>query len=719
MDEVNLELFFKPRSIAIIGASADLATISGKPLRYLQEHGYQGKIYPVNPKYQEIAGCPCYPDIASVPGPVDLALIAVNYRRVLPVLEQCAQKGVRFATIFSSGFAEAGEEGRKLQLALAELVARTGLRLCGPNCQGAVSLHEQTAAAFSASLDIRPFTPGSVGFVTQSGALGYSIFNLAQEAGVGFSYVVSTGNEVDLDCLDFMSYMLEDENTRVVFTYLEGMRDGNKFRRVAERALELGKPLAVLKVGRSETGSKAASSHTAALTGSDQVYSSFFKQTGIIRVADIEEFIDLALLINGGVNFPRGKRLGIITTSGGAGVLAADAAEECGLQVPPLQEETRRQILSVIPAYGSALNPVDVTAQVINEAEGFWKVLQAIADDPGIDALVVIMTMITGESGVRMAQDLVKISKWTKKPIAVAWTAGDRLMGDCFDVLRSAGVTYYKSPVRCVKAMAHLMNYGAFQSAWINCTASAPQKIISPGVSPGAVPASVKEILSGAGRVLSESESKKVLAAFGIPVTREEVAVTQEEALSLARKIGYPLALKVDSPDIPHKTEARAIRLGINSESELVQAFAEVLANARNYAPGARINGVLVQEMVPPGGVEVILGVKSDPQFGPVVIFGLGGIFVEVLKDVSLRVAPLTFYQAREMIREIRGYSLLAGARGRSRADVEALAVVLVKVSEMALALRDELAEMDINPLIVLPEGQGVKVADALLIRKI
>ncbi len=715
MREVDLQLFFEPRSIAIIGASADLTTISGKPLRYLKEHGYQGKIYPVNPKYQEIAGCPCYPSIASVPGPVDLALIAVNYRRVLPVLEECAQKGVRFATIFSSGFAEAGEEGRKLQLALAELAAKTGLRLCGPNCQGAVSLHERIAAAFSASLEIKPFTPGAVGFVTQSGALGYSIFNLAQEAGVGFSYVVSTGNEVDLDCLDFMRYMLEDENTRVVFTYLEGMRDGRKFARVAERALELGKPLAVLKVGRSETGSRAASSHTAALTGSDQVYSAFFKQEGIIRVADIEEFIDLALLINSGVRFPQGKRLGIITTSGGAGVLAADAAEECGLQVPPLQEETRRQILSVIPAYGSALNPVDVTAQVINEAEGFWKVLQAVADDPGIDALVVIMTMITGESGVRMAQDVAKMSKRTQKPIAVAWTAGDRLMGECFAVLRSAGVTYYKSPVRCVKAVAHLMNYGAFQSAWRSRSACAPQKIISPG----AAPASVKEILSGAGRVLSERESKKVLAAFGVPVTREETAGTQQEALSLAKKIGYPLALKVDSPDIPHKTEAGAIRLGIKSESELAQAFSEVLANARNYAPGARINGVLVQEMVPPGGVEVIVGVKSDPQFGPVVVFGLGGIFVEILKDVAMRVAPLTLAQAREMIGEIRGFGLLAGARGRPRADVEALAEVLVKVSEMALALSDELAELDINPLIVLPAGQGVKVADALFIRKV
>ncbi|MGQ9825870.1 MAG: acetate--CoA ligase family protein [Desulfotomaculales bacterium] len=718
MPKVDLELFFKPRSIAIIGASADLATISGKPLRYLTEHGYRGKIYPVNPKYKEIAGYPCYPSITEVSGPVDLALIAVNYKRVLPMLEQCAEKGVRFATIFSSGFAEAGEEGRALQRELAEFARRTGLRLCGPNCQGAVNLHDNIAAAFSASLDIKPFTPGSVGFVTQSGALGYSIFNLAQEAGVGFSYVVSTGNEVDLDCLDFMRYMLEDDNTRVVFTYLEGMRDGEKFARVADRALELGKPLAVLKVGRSETGSKAASSHTAALTGSDQVYDAFFGQKGIIRVGDIEEFIDLARLINGGAKFPRGKRLGIITTSGGAGVLAADTAEECGLQVPPLQEETRRQILTVIPAYGSALNPVDVTAQVISEAEGFWKVLQAMVDDPGIDALAVVITMITGASGLRMAQDVAKMSRLTEKPLAVAWTAGDRLMGECFAVLREAGVTWYKSPVRCVKALARLMHYGTFREQWRQQTAASAGRISLADSSVAGVPAAVREILSGAGKVLSERESKAVLSAFGIPVTREETARTQEEALSIAGKIGYPVALKVDSPDILHKTEAGAIRLGVSGDRELREAFAEVLANARRHSPEARINGVLVQEMVPPGGVEVIVGVKSDPQFGPVVVFGLGGIFVEILKDVARRVAPLSPAEARAMIREIRGFGLLAGARGRAKADVEALAEVLVKVAGLALVLKDELAELDINPLIVLPAGKGVKVADALLIRK-
>ena len=718
MQQVDLELFFKPRSIAIIGASADLTTISGKPLRYLTEHGYRGKLYPVNPKYQEIAGYPCYPSLGAVPGPVDLALIAVNYQRVLSVLEQCAAKGVRFATIFSSGFAEAGEEGRALQRELAAFARRPGApRLCGPNCQGAVNLHDRIAAAFSASLDIKPFTPGSVGFVTQSGALGYSIFNLAQEAGVGFSYVVSTGNEVDLDCLDFMRYMVEDKRTRVVFTYLEGMQDGGKFGRVADRALELGKPLAVLKVGRSATGSKAASSHTAALTGADQVYDAFFRQKGIIRVGDIEEFIDLARLINGGVQFPRGKGLGIITTSGGAGVLAADTAEECGLRVAPLQEKTKEQILAVIPPYGSALNPVDVTAQVINEAEGFWKVLQTMVDDPGIDALAVVITMITGASGLQMAQDVAKMSKLTEKPLAVAWTAGDKLMGECFAVLREAGVTWYKSPVRCVQALARLMHYGTFREQQRQQAAPSAGSISAPSFAAGAR-AAAREILSGAGKVLSERESKAVLSAFGLPVTREETARTVEEALSIAGKIGYPVALKVDSPDILHKTEAGAIRLGVSGDSELREAFAEVLANARRHSPQARISGVLVQEMVPPGGTEVIVGVKSDPQFGPVVVFGLGGIFVEILKDVARRVAPLTLADARAMIKEIRGYGLLAGARGRLRADVEALAEVLVKTAELAVTLQDDLAELDINPLIVLSEGKGVKVADALFIRK-
>lgn len=709
MNPVDLGLFFNPGSIAVIGASTDIRTINGKPIHYLKRHGYPGRIYPVNPKYAEIAGHPCYPSIKEIPDAVDLAVIAVNFRMVPAMLEQCAEKGVRFATIFSSGFAEAGEEGRQIQEKLVEIAASAGIRICGPNCQGGVDLYHRTSAAFSAALDITPFLPGPVGFVTQSGALGFSIFNLAQESGVGFSYVVSTGNEVDLDCTDYMNFMLDDENTKMVFAYIEGIRDGAKFAALADKALAKRKPLALLKVGRSEAGSRAASSHTAALTGSDEVFDAFFRQKGIIRVEDIEEFVGLARLVEGTTGFPRGKGLGVVSISGGGGVLCADTAEACGLEMVTLRKQTSDIIAENIPPFGSPFNPVDITAQAINTAEGFSNVIQAMLADPGVDALVVVITMIVGEPGMRMAADLARIRAETKKPVVVAWTAGEKLMEAQFDLLRRANVPLYQSPVRAVEALAKLMDYGCA------CRRVEEANLAGREEPPAEIPEAALELIAGAEGALTERESKELLRAFGISTSAEKLARTLDDAVAAGRRIGYPVAMKIDSPDIPHKTEAKAIRLNVQDESELVEAFQEILDNARQYAPEARINGVLIQEMIP-GGVEVIVGVNRDSQFGPVVMFGLGGIFVEILKDVSLRVAPVDQREALSMIEQIRGYGVLAGARGRAKADIEALADTLVKVSRMALAMGPRLSELDINPLIVLPEGQGVRVADALAI---
>lgn len=711
MKKVNLERFFNPRSIAIIGASRDITTINGKPLHYLKMHGYTGEIYPINPKYKEILGRPCYQSIKDVPEEIDLALIVVNYKLVLMMLEQCVEKGVRFATIFSSGFAEAGEEGQEMQRQIANLAVRTGLRICGPNCQGGVDLHHNTAAAFSASLDLTPLLRGPFGFVTQSGALGFSIFNLAQESGIGFSYVVSTGNEVDLDCVDFMNFMIDDKNTKMVFTYMEGIRNGDKFISLADKALEAGKPLAVLKVGKSEAGSRAASSHTAALTGSDEVFDSFFRQKGIIRAKDIEEFIDVAKAVKGISKIPKGKRLGIVSTSGGGGVICADTAEECGLEVIELQKETTERIKKEIPHFGSALNPVDITAQAINTTDGFPNVLQAMVDDPVVDALVVVITNIVGEPGKRMARDLVKMSAMTEKPIVLAWTSGSKLMGEQFKILDEANFPYYTSPVRAVKALSKLMSYGTLLDKKQKSTAPLALK----ETQEGKIPVSAMKIIESAGRVLTEHQSKVLLNAFAIDTSQEELARTKDEACSVAGKIGYPVAMKIDSPDIMHKTEAKAIRLNVQDESELVEAYQGIIDNARKYDPKARINGVLIQEMIPKG-VEVIVGINRDPQFGPTMIFGLGGIFVEILKDVSRRIAPIDIDEAMAMIQEIRGYGVLAGARGRTKADINALAETLVKVSKMALTMGPRLKELDINPLIVLPEGQGVRVADALVI---
>lgn len=706
----DLTHFLRPRSIAIVGASEKFQSISGKPLRFLKEHGYRGKIYPVNPKYEELAGLKCYPSVLDIPEPVDLCLLAVNYKLVLPVLEQCAQKGIQFVSIFGSGFAESGAEGRALQEQIKELGARAGMSICGPNCQGSVSLKDAAIGGFSAALEVRPLKVGPIGYVTQSGALGYSIFNLAQEAGIGFSYIASTGNEVDLHTLDFMEFMLEDDDTRMVIAYLEGIKDGRQFRRLAERGLELGKPIVALKVGRSEIGQKAASSHTASLTGSDAVVDAFFRQRGVIRANDVQDLIDLSALMQSISGLPQGKGVGIITTSGGGGIVAADAASDLGLDIPALGPETTAIIEKYIPAYGSALNPVDITAQVINQAEDFLHVLNAMIAHPDIHALVIIVTMIAGESGHRMATDIVRKSRETDKPITVAWPAGDRLMGDNLKVLSEGGVHYFRSPVRAINAMGALMKYGAFRREYL------ARADTTAGDAPPGAREKALALLEGAEHSLTEHQGKQLLALYGIPTPAEEVATSADEAATIAERVGYPVVMKIDSPDIQHKTEAGGLKLNITDADQARVTFQEILGNARSYKPDARLSGVLVQHMVPKG-TEVIIGVNNDPQFGPTLMFGLGGIFVEILKDVVLRVAPITEAEAQQMIREIKGYKVLAGARGRPPADVAAIAEVLVKVSRLAVDLEDRIAELDINPLIVLDEGQGACIADALVIQ--
>ena len=711
MYRIDLSNFLSPRSIAIIGASENFASISGKPLHFLIDHDYRGKIFPVNPKYDTLAGLKCYKCVLDIPEPVDLALLAVNFRQVLPALKQCVEKKVKFATIFASGFAESGEEGKIMQQQLAELAKESGMRICGPNCQGSVSLKDRAIGGFSASLGVKPLKVGPIGFVTQSGALGYSIFSLAQEAGVGFSYVASTGNEVDLHTLDFMEFILEDADTKMIISYLEGIKDGRQFARLADRAMELGKPIVAIKAGRSEVGQKAASSHTASLTGSDAVCDAFFRQKGIIRAHDIEDMIDVAALMQKIPALPEGKGIGLITTSGGGGILMADEASDMKLDIPELDPATRKIIMEVIPPYGSSLNPVDVTAQVINKAEDFMKVLQVIIANPQIHALAIVITQITGDQGRQMAEDIVKISKLTQKPITVAWTTGDLLVADNLKVLSEGGIQYYKSPVRAVRAMGALMKYSVFRKEVLSRT-----RIDLKESKAGEIHESAISFLADKQHSLTEHEGKKLLALYGIPVTKEEIASSEKQAVSIAETIGYPVALKINSPDILHKTEAGGLKLNINNNEELLTAYNEVLNNARKYNPKAQLNGILVQEMVS-GGIEVIIGVNNNPQFGPTVIFGLGGIFVEILKDVSMRVAPLSFEDAMEMIKEIKGFKVLTGARGRAKADIHAIAGVLVKVSRMALDLENQIAELDINPLLVMPEGKGVCVADALVLK--
>ena len=700
----NLTPLFQPGSIAVIGASSNPVSISGRPLKYLKQ-GFDGEIYPVNPRYESVQGLKCYPSIKDVPGEVDTALIGVGIQRLFPILEECADKGVKSCIILSSGFAEADQEGETYQKQLKEFADRTGIAVCGPNCIGVVNLPLKALASFSPVFEHAAYQTGKVALVSQSGALGHGMFTIAQEAGVGFNYVISSGNEVDLTAGDYLDFLVDDPDTDMILGYLEGWRDGKRFFDLAARAKERKKPLVFLKVGKSQVGQKAALSHTAALTGSNVTYGIVFRQMGVVEAGDLDELIDYAVGFLP-KKYPKGGNLAIVTASGGAGILTADKAEEYGLDVPELEGETRRKLEEIIPSFGSAMNPVDITGQVLNDPAMFKKAMNILLEDPDIHMLAVMLATSSGELAEQLANDIADVATSTTKPVFTIWSSSFKFANPGPQTLQERGVPCYQSHGRACRVMGALHRYSEFLCS---------ETLI--GKETGhAETAAALEILQQSPGNLGEYSAKKVLQQYGISVTREVIATARDEAVVVAEQIGYPVCMKIESPDILHKSEAKAIKLNINNNKEAALAFEEVLANARSYKPEAIINGVLVQEMVS-GGQEVILGVNNDPQFGPVILSGLGGIFVEILQDVSRRVLPLSKAEAYRMIREIKAYPLLVGARGREVLDVDALADALVKVGQLASDLEGEMAELDINPLLVLPDGQGVKVVDALIIR--
>jgi acyl-CoA synthetase (NDP forming) len=700
----DLERFFNPAAIAIIGASRDFMTISGQPLKHLQSHGYRGRLYPVNPRYPEVGGLKCYASLAEVPETPDLVLILVNAARVADMLEQCGAKGVPYVIVFSSGFSEMGGEGVKLQQRLREIAERHGIGVIGPNCQGMMNVADGVFAGFG-SVFFTDYEPGRVSMVSQSGGFGFSVMNLSsKDGGLPFRQMVTTGNEIGVSTLDFMDYFIRDPHTDLVVGYLEGAKDARRLPEIGRQALAAGKPILMWKVGNTEQGQRAAASHTANLGGAMALYRAAFRQGGIIQVEDIQDVVDYGRAFRCG-RLPAGARLAIITISGGAGILMTDECIGRGMRLAQLAPETVAKLREFVPSFGSLGNPVDVTAAIFNDLTLINRTLQAIVDDPGVDCIAMINASLQGEIAKKIAGEIVAVAGKTDKPIFVAWSARDVMAAEAYAALDAARIPHYKSPVRCGRALATVSWYAEAKRRIGRQRGEKPLALAS---------AAARRALEGRTDDLSEHAAKRVLAEYGIPVTREELASSREQALAIARRIGYPVAIKVQSPDIPHKTEARAVRLGIASEAELAAAYEAVLANARAHGRDARIEGVLVQEMVG-NGVEVILGVTNDPLFGPAVMFGLGGIFAEVLKDVSFRLAPVTPSAAREMVEEIAGYPVLAGARGRPRADVDALVDAILRLSALAVDLEDRVAELDINPLFVFAEGGGVKAADALI----
>ncbi|MCL4465354.1 MAG: acetate--CoA ligase family protein [Chloroflexi bacterium] len=701
----SLRAILEPQSVAIVGASDDFSKINGRPLKYLLEFKYGGRILPINPKYGEIAGLRCYPNLEVIDCDIDLAIVAVPAKAVSDVLESCAKRGVKSAVVFSSGFAEMGEEGKAAQERIGVLARESGLLVCGPNSLGIANLTSGMTASFSQTLERKPAS-GPIGFITQSGAFGTFLFGMALESGLTFKYFISSGNEADLEFADYVDYVLDDPEVRVIAGYVEGLKNGGKLKEVARKAASLGKPIVLIKVGRSSAGTRAARSHTGSMTGTDAVYSAAFEELGIVRADTEEQLLDYASAFLSSARLPQGRGVGIVTQSGGAGVLAADRAEMVGLVVPELQDETKKQLLGVVPRFGATGNPVDVTAQFIAEPALLRDSIALVDRDPQVNGMVFCLGLMDLHWS-RVAAELTELSKTVTNPLYVSWTAAP---SEALEALRSAGIPVFPTPTRTIDALAAATSF--------NMRREAASQRVFPAAGPAVLPEVVRQLIHGAraqGRDhLLEWEAKQVLAAFGVPVPRGQLVGSSAEALQTAEALGYPVVVKAQAIGLLHKSDARVIELNVANAQQLRLAHARVLARAREHGSPEAIRGILVEEMVN-GGLEVITGVSYDPSFGPVLLVGLGGIFTEILRDVALHLCPLEVSEAAQLLQKLRGYQLLTGARGTTKRDLASLYEALAAVSRMAAALEGVAAEIDVNPLLVLPEGQGVKAVDALI----
>lgn len=709
----HLNPMFKPRSIALVGASSDSTKLSGRPLKFLQQYGYPGRIYPINPNHQELVGLKCYPNLAAVPDEIDLAVVAMAAAGVPAVIRECAAKRVKAVTVFSAGFAEMGAEGQQLQDELRRAALDGRVALDGPNCAGLLSLREKVVATFNSAMDRGALLEGPVSFVTQSGALGTYMFAAAQDAGVGFNYWVSTGNEAVLGFADYVSYFITQESTKTIIAYMEDARDGEAFKACAFEALEAGKPLIILKVGTSETGAKAAISHTGALAGADRVYDAVFEQCGVIRARDVENLFDLANICSSG-HYPKGPATAMMTISGGAGILMCDRCEEAGLTVASLSSATTAALRQVLPPFGSAANPVDVTAELIAIPGMLKRSMEIVLADPGIDSLVIFLGLQL-PTGANLARDIVDMAATTKKTVVVNWIAPPP---QALSILRENEIPVFPDPARGIRALGALVNYVQRRRRYLT-RKTAKRRVDSGTAAPKERREQADQVIQKArqeGRkVLTEGEGKGILELYDVPLPKRHLVQNADAAAQAAQELGFPVVMKIASAEITHKTEAGGVRLGIKDAQEAAQAYGEIMARAKAYNPKATVDGVFVEQMIC-SGLEVILGAKQDPRFGPVVTFGLGGIFVELIRDFSLRVVPLDEEDALAMIRETKAYPLLSGYRGEQPLDIAALARAILAVSHLAEDFRQELAELDVNPLIVLPKGSGVKAVDSLVV---
>ncbi len=694
----DLETFFTPDSVAVIGASRDEEKLGYAVLHNIQKAGFPGQLYPVNPKADEILGLPAYPSVLEIPDPVDLAIIVIPQKYVLGALEECGQKGIPSVVIISAGFREAGREGLEAELKLVEIAEEYGVRLIGPNCLGVINTSSPLNATFAT--DIPP--TGPMAFMSQSGALGTAVLDMAMAGHIGFSKFVSLGNKADVSEIDLLEAWGQDPESRVILIYVEGVPNGQEFIRVAKRVTR-DKPVVAIKSGVTASGSRAVSSHTGSLAGSEAAYKAAFNQAGIVRATSMEALFDYARAF-AYQPLLAGDNIAIVTNAGGPGILATDALEHHGLEIPRLSGETTESLTDYLPGAASAVNPVDVLGDAL--ADRYEEAIRLVVDDPTVHGVIVILTPQAMTEIEKTAHAIGRMAQQADKPI-LACFMGEARVEPGIDVLWEYGVPNYPFPERAAAALGAMREYRREKERRIF------------GVVPTIVDREPVEALfkrvREEGRVsIGDAEAWEVLRAYGFRVPKSELAKTPKEAVEIADRFGYPVVMKIASPDILHKTDVGGVKVNLRSPGDVRDAFDLMIYRAGRYVPGARVWGCQVQEMVR-GGREVLVGMSRDPQFGPLVAFGLGGIYVEALKDVAFRIAPFSPREADEMIREIRAYPLLEGVRGEPPADHAAMADALLRISQLVTDF-PEIVELDINPLMVFEEGEGAMAIDMRLV---
>ena len=693
---MKLDAFFKPRSIAVVGASRDPEKVGHRIFKNLIDSGFKGKLYPINPNTTDLLGHKCLKSVLEPPTEVDLAVIAVPAKIVPAIAEECGRKGVKGIVVVSAGFGETGREGTQLERELVSICRRYDMRMQGPNCLGIVSTHNHMNASFAAANPL----PGSIAFVSQSGALGSSILNWTIQNHLGFTGFVSLGNEADLDASDFIEALADDENTRVIALYIEGVKDGTRFMHVAKEATRK-KPIIALKAGTTDVGMRAVSSHTGALAGSDTAFSAAFKKAGILRARTLGELFDLVQAFEA-QPIPRGKNVLVITNGGGPGILAADACENLGLELPSLELEVLRKLRNSLPPHASLDNPVDVLGDAGEDR--YATVLDVGLRSDRVDAIMIILTPQAMTPAYEVATAIVEArGRYAEKPITTVFMGFDE-DSPTIRKLRESDIPNYSFPESASYALKAMHDY----SLIFEMPSEKPPKPLRVDDT------LVKEIIAKARqerrRGLTIEEASVIAKTYGIPMPEASMARSRKEAGEIADAVGYPLAMKIVSPEIMHKTDIKGVILNVRTRSEVERNYSRLLRRTRLSMSQARISGVLVQQMVPLGK-EVIVGAVRDPQFGPLMMFGLGGIYVSFLRDVAYRLCPVSRSEAREMIEETKAYVLLRGVRGEPASDIASIIDIITRISQI-MSSHEEIVEMETNPLCVYEGRKGCLALD-------